>query len=224
MKKIALVTGASKGIGLALAKKLLAAGYHVLGSSRSGEVGEIDHQAFEAFSLDLSKIESINQFKENMISKNVTIDLLINNAGVGPDLDTQIPDEQLFMETFDINLKGLVFFTEAMLSFMTVGGKILNVSSKMGSVDQCESSDSPAYRMSKSALNMYTKILSNRLEGQFQVASIHPGWVKTTITESNLELARLTTEESADSMMDYIENRFKNGDFWDAERNIHLPW
>jgi len=223
MERIAIVTGASKGIGFALSKKLLDNNYSVTGSSRKGNIKSIAHQKFESFQLDLSKKESINKFIKNIASKNTKIDLLINNAAIGPDLGAQFPGENSFEETFDVNVKGTVFFTESILPYIRKEGKILNVSSKMGSIDYCELADSPAYRMSKSALNMYTKLLSNRLKDAIKVASIHPGWVKTTITKSNVN-ARLTPEESAEKIFHYIETRFKNGDFWDAERNLKLQW
>ena len=70
---------------------------------------------------------------------------------------------------------------------------------------------------------MYTKILSNRLADTIKVAAIHPGWVKTEIAKSNVN-ARLTPAESADKIINYIETRFENGDFWDAESNLKLKW
>ena len=101
---------------------------------------------------------------------------------------------------------------------------ILNVSSKMGSLDVCELTDSVAYRMSKSALNMYTKILSNRLKGKIRVASIHPGWVKTTIIESNMKNGRLTPKESADNIYNFIKSNFNNGTYWNSENESELLW
>lgn len=223
MNKIAIVTGASKGIGLALSKQLLENNYKVIGSSRKGMIASISHQNFESLPLDLSKRESINQFANWIMLKGIKIDLLINNAGIGPDLDTLYPEETSFDQTFDVNVKGTVFFTESMIPYMKQKGKILNVSSKMGSIDYTNIADSIAYRMSKSALNMYTKILSSRFDGTIKVAAIHPGWVKTTIAKSNVN-ARLSPKESADKIMKYIETQFKNGDFWDAERDLNLKW
>ena len=98
----------------------------------------------------------------------------------------------------------------------------MNVSSKMGSIDNCQSFDSVAYRMSKSALNMYTKILSNRLP-EIKVSAIHPGWVKTTIVNEERN-GRLTPKESAEKIIDYLENRFEDGDFWDAESDRKIEW
>jgi Dehydrogenases with different specificities (related to short-chain alcohol dehydrogenases) len=223
MKRVSIITGASKGIGLALSKKLLNNDYRVIGSSRTGNIQSIAHQMFESFPLDLSNKESIKQFVNWLSTKKIKIDLLINNAGIGPDLNLQTPEEISFEETFDVNVKGTVFFTESILPYIKKGGRILNVSSKMGSIDYCDLSDSPAYRMSKSALNMYSKILSNRLNNFIKVASIHPGWVKTTLTESNVN-ARLTPEESADKIFHYLETKFENGDFWDAESSLNLEW
>ena len=93
----------------------------------------------------------------------------------------------------------------------------------MGSVNLCEKFDSIAYRMSKSALNMYTKILSNRYKEQFNIASIHPGWVKTTIAKSNIN-ARLTPKESANRIIEFILKDFESGVYWDIERNVRLEW
>lgn len=223
MNKIAIVTGASKGIGLALSKKLLENSYVVIGSSRNGIIKSISHQKFQSVELDLSNKESINQFAKWIDLKDIKIDMLINNAGIGPDLETQYPEETSFDQTFDVNVKGTVFFTESMVSYIKQGGKILNVSSKMGSIEHCELSDSVAYRMSKSALNMYSKILSNRFNGTIKVASIHPGWVKTEIAKSNVN-ARLSPEESAGKIFQYIATQFKNGEFWDVESSLKLKW
>jgi NAD(P)-dependent dehydrogenase (short-subunit alcohol dehydrogenase family) len=78
--------------------------------------------------------------------------------------------------------------------------------------------------MSKSALNMYTKILSNRLKEEKKVISIHPGWVKTTIAGPEMN-GRLTTDESAQRIMNFINNSdYENVLFWDAETNEPLPW
>ena len=94
----------------------------------------------------------------------------------------------------------------------------------MGSLDVCELADSVAYRMSKSALNMYTKILKNRLRDKIKVASIHPGWVKTTIIESNLKNGRLTPEQSAGNIFEFLTNGFESGTFWNSENGTELLW
>ena len=94
----------------------------------------------------------------------------------------------------------------------------------MGSIELCERIDSVAYRMSKTALNMYTKILSNRLSEKIKVASIHPGWVRTTIAKSNITEGRLSAEESANGIFNFVVSDFKTGIFWDIESQTESKW
>lgn len=224
MNKTVLITGASKGIGFALANKFLENGFKVIGTSRPGNIDEIKNENFEALQLDLSEFKNIQLFK-NEINKKITgIDILINNAGIGPDLDLNDPEEISFKQTFDVNVIGTTFLTESLIENINKEGKIINISSKMGSIDQCVRIDSVAYRMSKTALNMYTKILSNRLSDKIKVASIHPGWVRTTIAKSNITQGRLSAEESANGIFDFVISEFITGIFWDIEAETECNW
>jgi len=220
--KTILITGTSQGIGHALTKLLLMNGYRVIGTSTTG-IDNINENNYKSYSLDLSNSDSIAAFEKNFQTENIKIDILINNAGIGPDLDFQLPEEISFQKTFDVNVTGTTFFTEQMLQHLNVEGKIINISSKMGSIDVCEKNDSVAYRMSKAALNMYTKILSNRLEGKQFVASVHPGWVRTNISKSNIN-GRLSPEESAQKIFEFISSDFKTGTFWNVETEAECTW
>ena len=222
MSKIVLTTGTSQGIGHALTKLLLINDYSVIGTSTTG-IDNINENNYKSFSLDLSNLDSIAAFEKNLQIENIKVDILINNAGIGPDLDFELPQEISFKKTFDVNVTGTTFFTEQMLQYLNVGGKIINISSKMGSIDVCEKNDSVAYRMSKAALNMYTKILSNRLEGKQFVASVHPGWVRTNISKSNIN-GRLSPEESAQKIFEFISSDFKTGTFWNVETEAECTW
>ena len=224
MKKVVLITGASKGIGKALTEKMLNENFFVIGTSRNGIIKDFENKDFYSLKLDLSNTSSIENAHKEIFSKFKYIDILINNAGIGPDLDTYIPQKESFNLTFDVNVTGTVFFTEPLIELIRENGIILHVSSKMGSLDVCELTDSVAYRMSKSALNMYTKILTNRLKDKIKVASIHPGWVKTTIIESNLKNGRLTPEQSADNIFEFLTNEFDSGMFWNSENGTELLW
>jgi NAD(P)-dependent dehydrogenase (short-subunit alcohol dehydrogenase family) len=217
-----LITGTSQGIGHALTKLLLINGYSVIGTSTTG-IDNINANNFKSYSLDLSNLDSIASFENNIQTENIKVDILINNAGIGPDLDFELPEEISFQKTFDVNVTGTTFFTEQMLQHLNVGGKIINISSKMGSINVCEKNDSVAYRMSKAALNMYTKILSNRLEGKQFVASVHPGWVRTNISKSNIN-GRLSSEESAQKIFEFISSDFKTGTFWNVETEAECTW
>jgi NAD(P)-dependent dehydrogenase (short-subunit alcohol dehydrogenase family) len=222
MSKSVLITGTSQGIGHALTKLLLINGYSVIGTSTTG-IDNINANNYKSCSLELSNLDSIAAFEKNFQSDNIKIDILINNAGIGPDLDFELPEEISFKKTFDVNVTGTTFFTEQMLQYLNVGGKIINISSKMGSIDICEKNDSVAYRMSKAALNMYTKILSNRLEGKQFVASVHPGWVRTNISKSNIN-GRLSPKESAQKIFEFITSDFKTGTFWNVETETECTW
>jgi NAD(P)-dependent dehydrogenase (short-subunit alcohol dehydrogenase family) len=222
MSKTILLTGTSQGIGHSLTKLLLINGYSVIGTSTTG-IDNINENNYKSFALDLSNLDSIDAFKKNFQLDNIKFDILINNAGIGPDLDFDLPEETSFKKTFDVNVTGTTFFTEQMLQYLNIGGRIVNISSKMGSVDVCEKSDSVAYRMSKAALNMYTKILSNRLEGKQLVASVHPGWVRTNIAKSNVN-GRLSPEESAQKIFQFITSDFKTGIFWNVETEAECTW
>jgi NAD(P)-dependent dehydrogenase (short-subunit alcohol dehydrogenase family) len=148
---------------------------------------------------------------------------LINNAGIGPDSDLLLPEIESFRQTFEVNTTGTVFFTEAILKLMSDNGKIVNISSKMGSIELCSDIDSVAYRMSKTALNMYAKILANRLSGKQIVATIHPGWVRTELAESNIN-APLSAEESAAKIFKFVTDSFENGTFWNVDTDSKLNW
>lgn len=212
------------GIGKALALKMLAEGYTVIGTNRSGQIDGINNSKFHNVSLDLTKPSSIKEAQEKIKAISSQIDMLINNAGVGPDLNAPKPQGDSYATTFKINVEGTVFFTEAMLELIPMEGKIINISSKMGSIAICSGTDSTAYRMSKSALNMYTKILSNRLVNNIKVATIHPGWVQTTISPGGMANAPLTPQQSAENMYRFISTDFATGTYWDSATDRQLTW
>ena len=223
MRKIALVTGASKGIGRALTRILLANGYEVHGTSRSGSIQDFEHPHLSMHPLDLSLESSISSLEQTFIIKRLEFDLVINNAGIGPDLNTFEPEAHTLRSTLAVNVEGTILFTEKMVPMLKPAGQLINISSKMGSISRCEGTDSIAYRISKSALNMYGQILTNRYRDRLQIATIHPGWVRTDITPDNIH-ARLSPEESAERIWSFLQGSFKSGTYWDAERGELLPW
>jgi NAD(P)-dependent dehydrogenase (short-subunit alcohol dehydrogenase family) len=223
MKQHVLITGASRGIGLALAKQFLNNGFAVTGAARSSEYSDLHYSDLKVIQLDLSKSESIEAAVQELRAGGIHFDMLINNAGVGPDLDTAAPDFISYEQTFAVNTQGTVFFTEAMLPLMKKGGKIINISSKMGSVGLCTGTDATAYRMSKAALNMYTRTLAGRVYGKQIVAAVHPGWVRTTLTASNVH-GRLSPEQSAQRIYDFAVSDFETDTFWNAETEDICPW
>lgn len=224
MEKTVLITGASRGIGLALAKCFLNNNYNVIGTSTSGKIEDFIHSNFKILKLELSDENTINNIAVFLKDNTIEIDILVNNTGIGPDLDTLKPDIESFKKTFDVNVTGTVFLTEALLPHIKTGGKIINISSKMGSIDMCVLTDSTAYRMSKTALNMYTKILSNRLINQQNIASVHPGWVRTNISVNSSINGRLSADDSGSKIYNFIISDFETGIFWNIETDSEIDW
>lgn len=223
MKQKIVITGASKGIGFELAKTFLDNNYKIIGTCRTGKIADISHQNFLSVKLDLSNPKTFETAVDEIQNRFGTVDILVNNAGIGPDSDILLPEIESFRQTFDVNTTGTVFFTEAILKLLSDNGKIVNVSSKMGSIELCSDIDSVAYRMSKTALNMYAKILANRLDGKQIVATIHPGWVRTGLAESNVN-APLSAKESAAKTFKFVTNNFENGTFWNVDNDSKLDW
>jgi NAD(P)-dependent dehydrogenase (short-subunit alcohol dehydrogenase family) len=223
MKGTVVITGANRGIGFELTQCFLANDFKVIGTSRSGTINDIAHQNLEVVQLDLSDTATIDTAIKQIATKCSGIDFLINNAGIGPDCDMQLPEEQSFYQTFAVNTTGAVFFTEAALPLMSNKGKIINVSSKMGSISLCSDTDAVAYRMSKAGLNMYTKILANRLSGKQVVAAIHPGWVRTDFSPGNAH-APLSAQESAAGIFTFSTSNFKTGIYFNVETKSEMEW
>lgn len=212
--KTAVVTGANSGIGLALTRKLLAEGYRVIGTSRSGRIADFSHPNLTVVTLDVTSEASIAQAVAHIGQLAPGIDLLVNNAGVGSDLGTLVPERQLLRETFATNVDGTMLFTEPMLPLVRDGGQIVFLSSKMG-LPAFVGADSPAYRVSKAAINMYAAILAERVAGRgIVVTPMHPGWVQTRMGGSG---APFTVEESAEGLFRGIEARPESGRFWNVE-------
>ncbi len=224
MSKTVLITGASRGIGAALAQQLIDKSFTVIGTSRTGVLPNNPADKLIAKKLNLPAKQSRAELANWLATNDIKIDILINNAGIGPDLGADKPEAESYQDTFEVNTRGTVFFTELILPYIKKGGKVINISSKMGSIEACGTTDSVAYRMSKAALNMYTKILTNRLTGTHKVAAIHPGWVRTTISESSSKYAPLSTAESAKGIIDFVLRDFKTGTFWNVEAQEEIGW
>ena len=126
---------------------MLSGGYLVIGSSRSGYIEHVQHENFHPIALDVTNIESVKKAYQEISDRFDQLDIIINNAGIGPDLNQKTLQITSFDETF--------------LAKIAEKGSVIMISSKMGSIDKCIDSDSVGYRTSKSALNMYTKILAN---------------------------------------------------------------
>ena len=223
MEKRVLITGANTGIGLALVKKFLSVGFFVVGTSRNGKIESIQTENLLVIPLDVATDDSIQKAATIIEKSGISIDLLINNAGVGIDLDHIKPNINILKKTFDTNVFGLIDFTESILPYIKDGGTIFNISSLMGRLNKDNlSPNATGYRMSKAALNMYTKTLAARLLNKnVNVNSIHPGWVKTNMGGED---ADLTPETAANGIYNLYQKNIPTATFWDAENEEQLNW
>ena len=219
-KKVVFITGASRGIGRALAEKFLEEDYFVIGTSTSGRA-LFKHENLIFLKLDLASSKSISACVNDFIKLKKKIDLLINNAGmvVEEEVDSNNLKTDYLRRTLEVNLIGTIDFTEKLISSINKGGQIVNISSKSGSLgSEAYTLNYPSYRISKVALNMFTKVLANRLKDSIKVSSIHPGSVKTDMNPEAL----MSTKESAGDIYKRIISLKETGQFWYKQEKY--PW
>jgi NAD(P)-dependent dehydrogenase (short-subunit alcohol dehydrogenase family) len=198
-QKIALVTGATRGIGLETVRQLAQAGVHTLLAGRNGERAQAaasklqaDGLPVDAIVLDVTDGKSIAAAVAEVRERYGRLDILVNNAGILLDEFGRAPSEQTletWRKTFDTNLFALIAVTQAFLPLLKAApaGRIVNVSSILGSIALHTDPASPiydfkvpAYNVSKSAVNAWTVQLAYELrETPVKVNTIHPGYVKT---------------------------------------------
>ena len=217
--KIALVTGANRGIGLATARRLARECGHVIVAARNTEAGQqaTDRLSREGFSvsnltMDLTNAASVRAAAADVSERFGRLDVLVNNAGILPEATNADPKEALdlamFEQTYATNVLGPVAVIEAFLPLIrkSSAGRIVNVSSAMGSLAHQTDPNSPwysmvvpAYQSSKAALNAITIVLAKALvDTPIKVTSVCPGFVQTDLTPANKEQAPTTPEEAAE--------------------------
>lgn len=210
-EKVGLITGASRGLGLATARLLAETGnYQVLGTSTNG-AHSCEHAQFTGWALNLANPESIASFISDMQGKE--LDFLVNNAGILlEEWDSTEIIPELLRHTFEVNLFGTVTLTEGLLPLFKPGAHIINISSDWGSFGGSPSPFQPHYKMSKAALNMYTKVLAERLvDRNITVSSLDPGWMQTEMGGAQ---APRNPGEVAVEILGLIESDVTTGQFW----------
>ena len=149
-----------------------------------------------------------------------SIDILINNAGTV----TVEPDGinvDVLRKTLEVNLIGPIDFTARILPAMQPGGHIVNISSRQGSLSYVHKFRNGSYKISKAAVNMFTRVLSLQLEGKFIVSSVHPGAVQSGTTMAPPD-ADMTTGEAAQHIYELAISKPKTGQFW--FKGKPFPW
>ncbi len=222
MKKVALITGANKGLGFQTAKELGQQGIKILVGARNEERGtkaanELKNEGIDAefVQLDVSNSESIKN-AVNTINQNYDhLDILVNNAGIIHANESWDSDsvnsltQDVLRSTFETNFFGLVDLTQQLVPLIKKSeqGNIVNVSSILGSLGEANNPESDFYQVkpfsynaSKAAVNSYTIHLATALkDDNIKVNSAHPGWVQTDL---GTEHAPLTVEQGAKTIVD----------------------
>jgi NAD(P)-dependent dehydrogenase (short-subunit alcohol dehydrogenase family) len=224
MIKIAVITGANRGLGFATARRLGQSGVRVIVGARNlahGEeaVARLHRQGLdcEPLRIDVDSPASVRGAAKLVEREHGRIDILVNNAGILPEAtapDVARPlDLGMVRETFETNVFGTISVTNEFLPLLrrSASGRIVNVSSTMGSLtDQTDPSSPyygllvPAYQMSKAALNGFTIALSKALtDTSIKVNSVCPGWVQTDLGgPENRAAAPTTADEAAQIVVD----------------------
>lgn len=185
-KPIALVTGASSGIGQATAERLAIAGYTVYGTSRRG--AQAAQQSFATLALDVTSNTSVDAVVREVIRLEGRIDLLVNNAGFGvaPAAAEESSVEQA-QAIFDTNFMGIVRMTRAVVPHMRTqgAGRIINIGSVLGFLPRPYGA---LYAATKHAVEGYSESLDHELRTQgIRVSVIEPAYTKTQFDANFLE-------------------------------------
>lgn len=226
MKNV-IITGAGRGIGLALTKEFSRQGYRVLGTYRDEKSAkELLRFAQEAdvtaVTADITDEKTFGPLKKKLEEWG-SVDILVNNAGVvgetAPSLSQLDPGKMI--KTFEVNTFGPLRMSQLVMPFLSRGGKVAHITSLMGSIADNASGGYYDYRMSKAALNMFNSCLAKEFP-LITCLVLHPGWVQTDMGGSE---APVKKEESARGLCQVIMNSKleQSGHFFDYTGK-ELPW
>jgi NAD(P)-dependent dehydrogenase (short-subunit alcohol dehydrogenase family) len=223
-----LVTGASRGIGLEFARAWLARGAYVIATARmpaaATELQALREQYSEQLrimQLDIKDERSIELLSGAL--GNTQVDLLINNAGIMHVESLDSMDFASIMEQFKVNALGPLHVTQSLLQNLVDGAKVVNLTSRMGSLDDNTSGGYYGYRMSKAALNMATRSLAVDLKSRdIIVIAMHPGMVQTDMTRG---FGMMTPAESVASINQIIDGlTMEQSGLFLHYQGTTLPW
>ena len=222
-----IITGGNRGIGKEFIHQLLSKNQTVITGVRFPEQMDFKHELLSILKLDVSDSQSVTEFAQSVSQHTERVDVLVNNAGRMDGRWQTIGevDPDVSLDVLNVNTIGPLRVTQALWPLLekTENSKVANISSLMGSIDDCLSGRSYAYRTSKTGLNMITKILS--VEGQdsdVSVSCYHPGWVQTDMGGGR---APVQPHESVEGLIGLIEMQTieRSGRFFEYT-GVELPW
>jgi NAD(P)-dependent dehydrogenase (short-subunit alcohol dehydrogenase family) len=183
---VALVTGASTGIGRAIALALVKAGFEVIGTSRN-TMGVAPYDGVTFLDLEVASDESVTTAVGRVIRRFGRLDVLVNNAGVGSTGAAEESSVAQDQDVFDINVFGLIRMTKAVLPQMRAqgNGRIINISSVVGFIPMPYMA---IYAASKHSVEGYSESLDHEVrEHGVRVLLIEPGWTKTGLDVNSVK-------------------------------------
>lgn len=243
-KTIAFITGANRGIGFETAKSLAQQGIHVVIGARDSKLGETAAQKLreqnlsaEAIVFNVDNPQDHKAAAHFFVEKFGRLDILVNNAGIaidggsfGVNTTSSISTDTL-LKTFNTNFFSVVASTQTLLPLIkkSKSGRIVNLSSILGSLGLHSDPNSPiydskvfAYNASKTALNAFTVHLAHELKDtNIKVNSAHPGWVKTEMGGQEAPMEITDGAKTSVQLALLPDNGPTGGFFHMGER---LPW
>lgn len=221
MQHTVLVTGANRGVGLALAEQYHNAGWRVIGACResSDDLQAVADKVIDR--IDVTQADSVAALAHALEGE--TLDLLINNAGLLQDESLGSLDFDSIRTQMEINAYAPLRVCETLLPHLKSGSKIANITSRMGSIADNDSGGRYGYRASKAALNAFGKSLAMDLKPKgIAVAQLHPGYVKTRMVNFG---GVISPEEAAAGIVARIDalTLDNTGGFWHSNGE-ELPW
>jgi NAD(P)-dependent dehydrogenase (short-subunit alcohol dehydrogenase family) len=200
VSRVALVSGANRGIGRAIAEDLVASGLTVVGGAR--DPAHIEDEGVEPQQLDITDQASVDAAIAAIGERHGRLDVLVNSAGILIDAGERAtePDLDKVRQTLDVNVIGTWRLVAAALPLLEAApeARIVSLTSGMGSLTDM-GSGTPGYRVSKTALNAMTRMLAAELRNTaVKVNVVCPGWVATDMGSSS---APRTPREGADSVV-----------------------
>ena len=215
-----LITGCNRGIGLQLAAQLKGRGDDIIAACRSASPALTGLGVEIIEGIDVADGESVAELKRQLGDRQ--LDILINNAGILLRDEFGAIDYDDMLQQYRVNTLGPLRVTEALRDNLSEGGKVIIITSRVGSIADNSSGNYYGYRASKTAVNQIGTNLMHELRPRgIAVALLHPGLVATEMTGGQ----GVTPEHSAQGLINRIDDLSieTSGGFWHAEGD-RLPW